>query len=106
MPVVQEWRKKYAAQGLKVVAVHMPRQEEDLDVEAIKREIAALGIEEPCAIDNNHAIGERFQSQYWPAYFLFDREGLLRGRAAGDAGIRLLESALVRVMESHAAPVA
>ncbi len=105
MSTIQRWRKEYAAQGLKVVGVHMPRQPEDTDVEKVKREIEALGIEEPCAIDNEHTIGERFQSQYWPAYFLFDKEGALRGRAAGDAGISLLEGSLKRVMEANAAPI-
>jgi len=100
MPTIQQWRHQYAANGLKVVAVHMPRQEEDTNVEAVKADIIALGIEEPCAIDNQHKLGEQFQNQYWPAYFLFDSEGNLRGRAAGDAGVSLLESALTRVMSS------
>ncbi len=105
MPTIQRWRKEYADKGLKVVGVHMPRQQEDTNIEAVKHEIEALGIEEPCAIDNDHTLGERFQNQFWPAYFLFDAEGNLRGRAAGDAGISLLEGSLKRVMEAEATTV-
>ena len=101
MPTVQQWRKEYADKGLKVVAIHMPRQEEDTDLEAVRADIAAMGIEEPCAIDNQHTIGETFQSQYWPAYFLFDRNGEMRSRAAGDAGTKMLETALQRVLETE-----
>lgn len=105
MPTVQEWRKKYEAQGLQLVAIHMPRQEEDMDVEAVKKAIVEMGIEEPCAIDNAHTLGETFQSQYWPAYFLFDKQGLLRSRAAGDAGVSLLAGTLARLMEADAVTV-
>lgn len=101
MPTIQEWRKKYEAQGLQLVAVHMPRQEEDMNVEQVKKAILEMGIEEPCAIDNAHTLGETFQNQYWPAYFLFDKEGLLRGRSAGDAGITLLAGTLNRLMTAE-----
>ncbi len=99
MPTIARWRDTYADRGLKVVAVHMPRQESDTDVEAVRAEMAALGITEPCAIDNRHAIGERFENQFWPAYFLFDSEGKMRSRSAGNAGLTMLEGALKRLME-------
>jgi len=81
MPTVQRWRAQYADRGLQVVGVHMPRQQEDTDPGAVKAAIAEMGIVEPCAIDNNHLLGEAFQNQYWPAYFVFDATGELRGRA-------------------------
>ena len=101
MPKVQGWRKEYADRGLKFVAVHMPRQEEDTDVAAVKADIAAMGIEEPCAIDNLHTLGERFQTQHWPAYFLFDAEGNMKSRAAGDAGIGIIETAIKRALDTE-----
>ncbi len=106
MPILQEWRERYAAQGLKVVAIHAPRQEDDTNIEAVHQAITEMGIEEPCAIDNMHSLVETFQSQYWPAYFLFDKEGALRSRAAGDAGIKLLEGTLTRLMEAEMATIA
>jgi thiol-disulfide isomerase/thioredoxin len=106
MPTIQEWRKKYAAQGLKVVAVHAPRQEDDTNIEAVHQAIQEMGIEEPCAIDNMHNLVDTFQNQYWPAYYLFDKEGALRSRAAGDAGIKLLEGTLTRLMEAELATIA
>jgi thiol-disulfide isomerase/thioredoxin len=104
MPTVAQWREQYGPQGLNVVAIHMPRQESDTNVEAVRADIAAMGITEPCAIDNEHTIGERFENQFWPAYFLFDAEGAMRSRTAGDAGLKMLEGALKRLME-QAAPI-
>lgn len=98
MPTLHEWAIKYKEQGLTFVAVHMPRAENELDTAWIKRVTEEFSITEPCAVDNDHTIGERFQtSGLWPHYFLFDAEGKLRSRAAGDAGLKLMEGTLKRM---------
>lgn len=102
MPSLAALRDRYAPQGLRLVAVHMPRQESDTDVGAVRREIASLGITDPCAVDNEHALADAFENRLLPSFFLFDREGLLRSRTAGDAGIGMLEGALARQFASAA----
>ncbi|MGH7279630.1 MAG: TlpA disulfide reductase family protein [Candidatus Rokuibacteriota bacterium] len=96
MPTVVRWRDEFASQGLRVIAIHMPRQEADLDVARVRDAAAAMGITEPCGIDNTHAVADAFDNRFVPAYFLFDREGHLRSRTAGDAGLALLDAALRR----------
>ncbi len=103
MPAIRKWKEEFGPQGLKVVAIHLPRQEADLDINRVKHDAEKMGIDEPLAVDNEHTITEAFQNSYVPAYFLFDREGNLRSRAAGDAGITMLEGALKRQFEQ--APV-
>jgi hypothetical protein len=49
---------------------------------------AEMGLTEPCAVDNRQAIKQAFRTTYVPAYFLFDRTGLLRSRTGGDVGLR------------------
>jgi thiol-disulfide isomerase/thioredoxin len=98
MPTVAAWREQYAANGLKVVAVHMPRQPEDMDVERVRADAASMGITEPLAVDNTHGVADAFQNEFVPAYFLFDAEGNLRSRAAGYTGLSMLEGALKRVL--------
>jgi hypothetical protein len=99
MPIIRAWQEQYAAEGLQLIAVHMPRQESDLDIARVQEDVEQMRITEPCAVDNRHAIAEAFQNEYVPAYFLFDREGKLRSRAAGYAGLALLGSALKRQFE-------
>ena len=67
-----------------------------MDVAAVRTEITALGIVDPCAVDNEHALADAFENRFLPAFFLFDREGLLRSRTAGDAGLGMLEGALAK----------
>ncbi len=98
MPTLHEWEAKYSAQGLKFVAVHMPRAENELDTAWIKRVMDEFAVTEPCAVDNDHTLGERFQTGgLWPHYFLFDADGKLRSRAAGHAGLKMMEGTLKRM---------
>ena len=95
IPTLQAWKTLYGPQNLRFVAVHMPRGQEDTDIALVERAVAEMGVSEPCAIDNAHAIGNRFETGgVWPCYFLFDASGKLKRHAAGVVGLKLLESAL------------
>ena len=104
MPRVSEWRDKYREQGLRVIAIHMPRYPSDIDVEAVHEAITKFNIIEPCAIDNEHKLRDAFHNEqgYVPAYYLFDEEGKLRSFAAGERGLDMLHSAMNRVLAAAA----
>jgi thiol-disulfide isomerase/thioredoxin len=104
MPRVAEWRDQREAEGLKVIAVHMPRYEADMDAEAVRDVITHYNITEPCAVDNGHKLRDAFRNEqgYVPAYYLFDAEGKLRCFAAGERGLDMLKSALERVLAAPA----
>ena len=106
MPRVNEWRESRKEQGLKVVAVHMPRYPEDTDVVATREAIEKHNITEPCAVDNNHALRDAFKNDqgYVPAYYLFDAEGKLKGFAAGERGLDMLSASLDRMMNARTQP--
>lgn len=103
LPRLTEWRDARMADGLRVVAIHMPRYEADMDAEAVRDAVATYNITEPCAVDNQHVLRDAFQNEqgYVPAYYLFDAEGKLRGFAAGEHGLKVISSALDRVLASH-----
>ena len=107
LPRISQWRDDYKEQGLRVVAVHMPRYESDTDVEAVRNAIATYGITEPCAVDNEHKLRDSFQNDqgYVPAYYFFDGGGKLRGFAAGERGVDLLKSTLERELANAAKAV-
>jgi thiol-disulfide isomerase/thioredoxin len=100
LPRVAQWRDELRPQGLRVIAVHMPRYEADTDVEAVREAIATYGLTEACAVDNEHKLRETFQNDqgYVPAYYLFDSEGKLKSFAAGERGLDMLKSALDRLL--------
>ncbi len=98
IPGAQRLQEQYAFHGLRLVSVHMPRLETDIDVEKVKIAIEEFGLIGPCAVDNNHTLGDLFQTGgVWPYYFLFDSEGRLRSRAAGELGLKIAENSLKRM---------
>ena len=103
LPRVAEWRDQRAADGLRVVAVHMPRYPADMDAEAVREAVAAYNITEPCAVDNEHALRDAFHNEqgFVPAYYLFDAGGHLRGFAAGEYGLKVIGPALDRVLAAN-----
>ena len=70
-----------------------------MDVEKVRAVVKEMGLTGPCAIDNTHVLGDRFQTgAVWPCYFLFDAEGRLRSRAAGALGLKMAENSLKRML--------
>lgn len=102
MPAVVEWRQRYAPQGLRIVGVHQARSEADTDVEAIKRDIADLGVTHPVAIDNGFRIADAWENKFVPAFYVFDAAGKLAHFQAGDRGLRMIEQAIERVLGAAA----
>jgi hypothetical protein len=95
MPAVQSLRDEFAPKGVRFIAVHTPRTDSDRNPDEVKRIASEIGITEPCAIDNEKVIGDRFDlSGMWPYYFLFDADGKMKRRGAGGLGLRLLTAAL------------
>jgi thiol-disulfide isomerase/thioredoxin len=100
LPRIALWRDEHAAGGLRVVAVHLPRQESDRDAEQVRDAIAESGIAEPCAVDNEHRLKAAFENEEGelPAYYLFDAGGKLVCFAAGESGIDLVAASLERLL--------
>jgi thiol-disulfide isomerase/thioredoxin len=99
MPRVAELRE--ARRGsLQLVAVHMPRYEADTNLDDVRAAVAANGITEPCAVDNQHTLKDAFGNEhgYVPAYYLFDADGKLKSYAAGERGLAMVLPAIDRLL--------
>ena len=84
---IAKWRDRFEPLGLKVLAVHQPRGPEELDVDKVAADaLGPMGMTQPCAIDNEHTLVDRFENQFVPAYYVFDRNHALRHFQAGDKG--------------------
>lgn len=107
LPRLKELKAMYESHGLKVIAVHMPRYESDTDLEKVSDAIEEFSINDPCAIDNLHKLREAFRNdQGWvPVYYLFNHEGKLKTRAAGEFGINILSAALEKLFPEAAKQV-
>lgn len=98
-PQLRELIAKYKPNGLRSVAVHMPRYESDTDLAKVKTAVTEHCIDDICAIDNKHKLKDAFlNEQGWvPVYYLFDGDGKLKTRAAGEFGLGIIQQALEKM---------
>ena len=98
LPYVEAWAKKYAASGLVVIGVHAPEFAFEKDPANVKRAVHDLGVTYPVALDNNLAIWNAFNNQYWPAHYFIDVQGRIRhhhfGEGEYDASEKVIQQLL------------
>lgn len=84
LPYVKTWYDKYKDHGLVVIGVHAPEFAFEKDEGNVKRAVKNLGVNYPVALDNNYAIWQAFNNQYWPAHYFIDAEGKIRSHHFGE----------------------
>lgn len=100
---VNAWRDKFSRDGVAFISVHQPRSEAELDLDAVAADaLGPMGITQPCALDNAHAIVDRFSNQFVPSFYVFNRRHELRHFQAGDKGYDRLEAAIARIASEPA----
>lgn len=98
MPEVNKFRDQYKDE-LNVVAVHMPRSEEDTNIDTIIAVAKEFDITQPIFVDSELKLTDAFENQYVPAYYVFDKDGQLRHMQAGASGMKMLEKRVNRVLD-------
>lgn len=94
-----QWRDRFAQQGVAFVSIHQPRSEEELDVEAVTKDaLEEMKLTQPVAVDNDHAVVDRFANEFVPAFYVFNRAHQLRHFQAGGKGFERIEAAIERVL--------
>src|ERR1700722_14371061 len=99
IPYIRAWADKYKDKGLVVIGVHSPEFAFERNIANVKKAVASLGITYPVAIDNDYAIWQAFDNQYWPAHYFIDAKGRIRhehfGEGAYDESERVIQQLLV-----------
>jgi cytochrome c biogenesis protein CcdA/thiol-disulfide isomerase/thioredoxin len=98
LPYVKTWAAKYKSDGLVVIGVHDPEFAFERDPGNVKRAVAGLGINYPVAIDNNYAIWDALNNEYWPAHYLIDAQGRIRYHHFGEGSYDETERAIQQLL--------
>ena len=102
-PWVHGLERKYGAQTLRVVGVHTPELPSERSRAHVVAKAAEYGVSNPVMLDNDYSYWNALGNQYWPAWYLIDRQGRLRfamvGEThAGDANAQRMEAAIERLL--------
>jgi cytochrome c biogenesis protein CcdA/thiol-disulfide isomerase/thioredoxin len=102
LPYLKAWDKKYRAQGLVIVGVHAPEFVFEKNIQNVEQAARELGVTYPIAVDNEYAIWNAFQNQYWPAHYLIDAQGNIRHEHFGEGAYAETEQMIQTLLkEAH-----
>jgi cytochrome c biogenesis protein CcdA/thiol-disulfide isomerase/thioredoxin len=101
LPYITGWYDRYKDHGLVVLGIHSPEFAFEKNESNVKRAVHDLGIKYPVALDNNYAIWQSFNNQYWPAHYFIDAKGHIRGHRFGEGDYDKSEE-LIRKLLSEA----
>jgi cytochrome c biogenesis protein CcdA/thiol-disulfide isomerase/thioredoxin len=98
LPYVESWYEKYKDHGLVVIGVHAPEFAFEKDPNNVRRAVADLKVTYPVALDNDYAIWQAFNNQYWPAHYFIDATGRIRGHHFGEGNYDESEQTLRKLL--------
>ena len=76
-PYLNKWSQDYKDTGLVVIGVHTPEFAFEKVTGNLENAIKSHQVGYPIAQDNNYKTWTAYRNQFWPAYYLIDRDGNL-----------------------------
>jgi thiol-disulfide isomerase/thioredoxin len=83
LPYVQQWHESYADQGLTILGIHSPEFAYERKLENVEKSVQQYGLTFPIALDNEFKTWRSFKNRYWPAFYLLDKDGVVRYKHFG-----------------------
>lgn len=88
IPWLRAVEKKYAGKDFQIVGVHTPEFDHERVRKNVVERAADLGrTTHPVVIDNGFKIWRSYKNRYWPAFFILDKRGTVRGVYVGETHI-------------------
>jgi thiol-disulfide isomerase/thioredoxin len=84
LPHYAAWAKKYDPAQVTIVGVHTPETATEASEANLRREIPRLGINYPVVMDNASVNWNHYHQDEWPAVYVVDQEGRIRGKWLGE----------------------
>jgi len=98
LPYVRAWAEKYGDHGLVVIGVHAPEFAFEKDLNNVRRAVHDLRITYPVAVDNDLAIWQAFDNEYWPAHYFIDAQGRIRAHHFGEGDYDVSERTIQKLL--------
>jgi hypothetical protein len=95
---VRAWSRAYRDDGLVVIGVHTPEFSFEKDIDHVRMATKEREIDYPVALDNDYAIWNAFNNQYWPALYFVDSNGRIRDEHFGEGRYEHSERTIQRLI--------
>jgi thiol-disulfide isomerase/thioredoxin len=98
LPYIKSWAEKYKEKGLVIIGIHSPEFDFEKAPENLKAAIAKFGLNYANIADNDAEIWNSLRNEYWPAKYLFDKDGILRTMHTGEGEYQEFEAFLQKIL--------
>jgi thiol-disulfide isomerase/thioredoxin len=97
-PYLNEWRKRYANDGLVVVGVHTPQYGFSMDPQNVNAGVQRLDVAFPVVVDSDFHIADAYGNRFSPRLFLIDKTGTIRFDHTGEGAYEETELTIQKLL--------
>ena len=83
-PWLRSLETRLADRDFMVVGIHSPEFAHERDPARVAAKIREFQLHHPVMMDNDFAYWNAYGNRYWPAFYLVDKQGMIRHRFAGE----------------------
>ena len=87
-PLYREWAERYADKKFTLVGVHTPEFDSEAPAAVVRAKAKENKLEFPIVLDTDKAIWKAWENKYWPAIYVLDKEGRVRGKWDGELHLK------------------
>lgn len=98
LPYIKEWHTRYGDKGLVLLGVHSPEFSFEKEPGNLEAAVERFGLEHPVIRDDDFEIWKLLANRYWPAKYLFDKDGVLRAYHFGEGSYGEFESFIQKLL--------
>jgi thiol-disulfide isomerase/thioredoxin len=103
LPYIQAWAAKYKDAGLIVIGVHTPEFAFEHDKANVAWALRHYNVVHPVPMDNDYAIWQSLNNEYWPADYLLDSKGHVRYHHFGEGSYAETEHQIQQLLRENGA---
>ena len=83
-PWLHEVEAKFARDDFTVIGIHTPEFKHEHERRRVAEKIKEFKLEHPVMMDNDYRFWRSMNNRYWPAFYLVDKWGQVRGYYIGE----------------------
>ena len=86
-PWVKSLETKFGGHDFAVLGVHSPEFPNERVRANVIAKVKEFGLQHPVMLDNDFSYWQALDNQYWPAFYVIDKRGRLRGAFVGETHV-------------------
>lgn len=87
IPWLKSMESRLGPKGLALLGVHSPEFPHEQERARVIAKVKEFGIAHPVMLDNDYTYWRALDNHYWPAFYVIDKQGRLRGKFVGETHV-------------------